>query len=316
MAVDRIKQVARLLPGVAELEPFVVHQGFLEKRGNQQLKAKDWQPRGCVGTQVGLYYFRQRASSSAAGHIPFCSTTEVGGTTGSDRPFVFQIRSPAGRIYYFQALDSNELNMWVNILSESALAACQSHAETEKGSSSSSASFSTMPTSTASQPPAFEDEDIPSSKLSSPQSAEGMANNDGTSTGLKVVKAGFLRKQGAQVKSWKRRWFVLTEGSLAYYRSPGEGEAPLGTINVMLSAVKVPMDAASAKKHSFEVITSARTYFIQAEDRASLENWVEKIRVCISDSISGRKTVNLFGHTPNLAKQHLREVVMRAPGNT
>jgi len=32
-----------------------------------------------------------------------------------------------------------------------------------------------------------------------------------------VVKAGFLRKEGQTVKSWKKRWFVLTNDGLAYY---------------------------------------------------------------------------------------------------
>ena len=32
-------------------------------------------------------------------------------------------------------------------------------------------------------------------------------------------KKGFLTKQGGRVKTWKKRWFVLDKGKLAYFNS-------------------------------------------------------------------------------------------------
>jgi hypothetical protein len=46
-----------------------------------------------------------------------------------------------------------------------------------------------------------------------------------------VYKAGWLHKRGKLNKQWKRRWFVLHERSLAYYKSPSSHE-PQGVILV------------------------------------------------------------------------------------
>jgi len=43
-------------------------------------------------------------------------------------------------------------------------------------------------------------------------------------------KKGFLTKQGGRVKTWKKRWFVLTNNNLYYFRSPDDEKNPLGWI--------------------------------------------------------------------------------------
>lgn len=32
-------------------------------------------------------------------------------------------------------------------------------------------------------------------------------------------KEGYMKKQGGQIKTWKKRWFVLENGSLSYFKS-------------------------------------------------------------------------------------------------
>lgn len=35
-----------------------------------------------------------------------------------------------------------------------------------------------------------------------------------------LEKSGYLLKMGSRVKTWKRRWFVLRQGQIMYYKSP------------------------------------------------------------------------------------------------
>ena len=36
----------------------------------------------------------------------------------------------------------------------------------------------------------------------------------------RLSKAGYLTKLGSKVKNWRRRWFVLRDAELLYYKSP------------------------------------------------------------------------------------------------
>jgi len=42
-------------------------------------------------------------------------------------------------------------------------------------------------------------------------------------------KSGYMVKQGGRIKTWKRRWFVLNDGCLYYFKAKGDSE-PLGII--------------------------------------------------------------------------------------
>jgi hypothetical protein len=51
---------------------------------------------------------------------------------------------------------------------------------------------------------------------------------------------GFMRKQGSRIKSWKRRFFVLSYGKLKYYEfngldQSGSGEKELGAVDLKVS---------------------------------------------------------------------------------
>ncbi|KAG5454658.1 Cytohesin-3 [Clonorchis sinensis] len=84
---------------------------------------------------------------------------------------------------------------------------------------------------------------------------------DGISQNGKVLMKGWLLKLGGRVKSWKRRWFVLTENSLVYYTTPDrqrnvKGVIPLDGLNIRLSQERT-------KENSFELF-SIRNEVIKA----------------------------------------------------
>jgi len=93
-------------------------------------------------------------------------------------------------------------------------------------------------------------------------------------------KEGFLTKQGAVVKNWKRRWFVLRGSVLAYYKKPTDDE-PAGEI--VLSAethCDSPNDLSIVGQHHFcfDLRTPGRTFLISADSVRVMYEWIQAIR--------------------------------------
>lgn len=112
-----------------------------------------------------------------------------------------------------------------------------------------------------------------------------------------VTKAGWLFKQASSgVKQWNKRWFVLVDRCLFYYKDEKE-ESILGSIPLLsfrVAAVQ-PSDNIS-RKHTFKVTTcwvdeagassthclspqaehaGVRTYFFSAESPEEQEAWIQ-----------------------------------------
>ena len=74
--------------------------------------------------------------------------------------------------------------------------------------------------------------------------------------------AGFLVKEGAVVKSWKKRYFVLKNEELAY--SKKDNTDNLGSID-MADVKSVTAVEYKKKKSCFAVETPKRTYYLVAD---------------------------------------------------
>ncbi|XP_050989373.1 pleckstrin homology domain-containing family A member 1a isoform X2 [Labeo rohita] len=93
-----------------------------------------------------------------------------------------------------------------------------------------------------------------------------------------IIKAGYCVKQGALMKNWKRRYFVLEQNSMSYFKSDLEKE-PLRII--LLKEVNKVQEC----KHSeimmrdnlFEVVTTSRTFFVQADSPEEMHSWIKAI---------------------------------------
>ena len=99
--------------------------------------------------------------------------------------------------------------------------------------------------------------------------------------------------QGGSVKSWKRRYFELSEGHLAYYKNPGDSN-PLGKVRsctvvramsenellsgmIQLANTAVRQFPDSERQHCFGVITPARTYLFQADSYPEVHSWLAEL---------------------------------------
>ncbi|KAL5473939.1 hypothetical protein EMCRGX_G028508 [Ephydatia muelleri] len=114
---------------------------------------------------------------------------------------------------------------------------------------------------------------------------------------------GWLTKEGGKHKSWRKRWFILTDNCLYYFKTPVEKE-PQGIIPLENLEIRdCPMPPGS-KKYCFEImnqrvkhgtIKACKTtgdgklvvgnhlmYRIQAASAKEKEEWMKRIRASIS----------------------------------
>jgi len=94
-------------------------------------------------------------------------------------------------------------------------------------------------------------------------------------------KEGYLTKEGGGFKSWKKRWFVLKDGELHYYKSKGE-TASLGAISLQ-TAGHIKISDRKKKVNGFEIATPSRTYFLAAENEPERNSWLEALNTAKED---------------------------------
>lgn len=93
-----------------------------------------------------------------------------------------------------------------------------------------------------------------------------------------VIKAGYCVKQGAVMKNWKRRYFMLDENAVSYYKSDLEREAlkviPLREIHKVQECKQSEL---MMRDNLFEMVTSSRTFYIQADSPEDMHSWIKAI---------------------------------------
>jgi len=132
---------------------------------------------------------------------------------------------------------------------------------------------------------------VSSVMASSPESRGTRADSvtssaQGAMSERSLYKQGFLNKQGAFVKSWKTRYFVLRPGDLSYFKGKDQaqhGEVPLNTFFLKdATIVEVPFSKHN-KSCVFEIQFSTstgnkdRTLVLEAESEADRAEWVKDL---------------------------------------
>ena len=103
-----------------------------------------------------------------------------------------------------------------------------------------------------------------------------MLNEGITESGQEILKEGYLVKQGHVVKNWKRRWFVLTAGSIDYFETQGGVQKG----RILLDNVTISLDVdALGKEHCFGLFHAERKpYFLVAQSPGEVVAWIKAIR--------------------------------------
>ncbi|KAJ8264446.1 hypothetical protein GJAV_G00149260 [Gymnothorax javanicus] len=93
-----------------------------------------------------------------------------------------------------------------------------------------------------------------------------------------VIKAGYCVKQGAVMKNWKRRYFLLDENSVSYFKSDLEKD-PLRMIPLkeVHKVQECKQSDIMMRDNLFEVVTSSRTFYIQSDSPEEMHSWIKAI---------------------------------------
>ncbi|XP_044916036.1 pleckstrin homology domain-containing family H member 1 isoform X8 [Felis catus] len=93
--------------------------------------------------------------------------------------------------------------------------------------------------------------------------------------GESLEKSGYLLKMGSRVKTWKRRWFVLRQGQIMYYKSPSDViRKPQGQVELNSRCQIVRGEGAQ----TFQLISEKKTYYLTADSPSLLEEWIRVLQ--------------------------------------
>ncbi|NWZ35865.1 PKHH1 protein, partial [Brachypodius atriceps] len=109
-------------------------------------------------------------------------------------------------------------------------------------------------------------------------------STDGGICAEPMEKSGYLLKMGSQVKTWKRRWFVLRNRQIMYYKSPSDViRKPQGQLELNSSCQIVRGEGSQ----TFQLVTEKRTYFLTADSPNILEEWIHVLQSILRVQVSG-----------------------------
>ncbi|XP_055006598.1 pleckstrin homology domain-containing family A member 1-like isoform X2 [Boleophthalmus pectinirostris] len=92
------------------------------------------------------------------------------------------------------------------------------------------------------------------------------------------LKSGFCVKQGAVMKTWKRRYFQLDENALSYFKTDLERD-PLRVIPLkeIHKVHECKQSEPMMRDNLFELVTSYRTFYVQADSPEEMHSWIKAI---------------------------------------
>ncbi|XP_043940267.1 pleckstrin homology domain-containing family A member 2 [Protopterus annectens] len=255
------------------------------------------------------------------GTLQLTYISKVSEATSKQKPkanFCFVINALSRR-YFLQASDAKDLQDWVDALNRA------TKITVPKGGSlptTKEIKKSTAETQTKQQQIAYKTEIIGGVVIHTPINQNGGEGQECGETvghsslkrsqshfpilapaGPQLLKSGFCVKQGGVRKSWKRRYFALSESSVSYYKSETDKE-PLRTIPLKdvqkVCECLVKSGDLLMRDNLFEIVTVPRTYYIQADSPEDMYSWIKTISSAISFKGQGKESsINRTTSMPN-----------------
>ncbi|XP_074143399.1 pleckstrin homology domain-containing family A member 2 [Sminthopsis crassicaudata] len=245
--------------------------------------------------------------AGAVGSLPLTYISKVNIATPKQKPktpFCFVINALSQR-YFLQANDQKDLKDWVEALNQASKITVPKVGNLPLATEV--AKSPAIPQSSEKKPQvAYKTEIIGGVVVHTPINQNG---GDGTEAGVQghhailrrsqsyiptsgcrappgppVLKSGYCVKQGNVRKNWKRRFFALDDFSLSYYKCEQDRD-PLRTI-LLKDVLKtheclVKSGDLLMRDNLFEIITSSRTFYIQADSPEDMHSWIKEIGAAV-----------------------------------
>ncbi|XP_015931330.1 pleckstrin homology domain-containing protein 1-like [Arachis duranensis] len=105
------------------------------------------------------------------------------------------------------------------------------------------------------------------------------ADHDAVEFWLNPERTGWLTKQGEYIKTWRRRWFVLKQGKLFWFKDSTVTRAskPRGVIPVASYLTVKGAEDAINKPCAFELSSRYETMYFIADSEKEKEDWINSI---------------------------------------
>jgi hypothetical protein len=88
-------------------------------------------------------------------------------------------------------------------------------------------------------------------------------------------KDGYLTKQGGSIKTWKRRYFILKDRTLYYFKTPKD-MIFTGKIDLEPHSL-VKEEQGKKKPNLFSITTAKRIFFMYPDNAQEVKSWVDSI---------------------------------------
>lgn len=229
-----------------------------------------------------LYYYKDNPGNLHADYSKTCGEIEIHFISRvSDarklRPKVdncFSI-TYAGRTIYLEAEDEDDLLGWIKALNDaSKITVPVKNEDLGNGKKETKAGFTAeIAGGVVCKIPMKVSDEEPGSSDESPNESSGLSAST-----LPSYISGYCVKQGGMRKNWKRRYFVFSENGFQYYSSDRAKE-PLRTLpKADIIDVRRSLSGHSSRDNLFEVVTAKRTFYIQCDDPADTDKWVNMMK--------------------------------------
>ncbi|XP_054605424.2 pleckstrin homology domain-containing family A member 1 isoform X3 [Nothobranchius furzeri] len=121
-------------------------------------------------------------------------------------------------------------------------------------------------------------------------------------TDQSFIKAGYCVKQGALMKTWKRRYFVLDENAFSYFKYDQDREAlRVISLKEIQKVQECKQSELMMRDNLFEMVTTSRTFYIQADSPEDMHSWIKAISGAIVAQRGPGRSANTIRQTRRLS---------------